>query len=181
LSGGASMIGQRPVAGVGHYLRDLVYGALDGAITTMAVVAGAAGAHLSPRIGVILGLANLVGDGLSMGASNYLALKTELEQTNRSVTEEAPWRHGLATMAAFVVVGTVPLFGYVAAALFGVSALGAAGVLSAVALLSTGAARAPFVGRPLWRSAIEMFAVGVAAGGAAYAVGALANRFVGGA
>lgn len=146
----------------------------------MAVVAGAAGAQLSARIGVILGLANLVGDGLSMGASNYLALKTELEQTKRSVRAEAPWRHGLATMGAFVVVGTVPLLGYVVAALFDVPALSAAAVLSTLALLCTGAARAPFVGRPLWRSALEMFVVGAAAGGAAYAVGALASRFVGG-
>jgi VIT1/CCC1 family predicted Fe2+/Mn2+ transporter len=170
----------RPVAGIGHYLRDLVYGALDGAITTMAVVSGAAGAHLPARVGVILGLANLVGDGLSMGASNYLGLKTELEQTNRSVTEEAPWRHGLATMGAFVLVGTVPLLGYVAASLFGVSALAAAAAFSTVALLCTGAARAPFVGRPIWKSAVEMLAVGAVAGGAAYAVGALANRFVSG-
>ena len=39
---------RRPPDGFGHYLRDLVYGALDGAITTMAVVAGTAGAALSP-------------------------------------------------------------------------------------------------------------------------------------
>ena len=104
---------RRPPDGFGHYLRDLVYGALDGAITTMAVVAGTAGAALSPRIGIILGLANLIADGLSMGASNYLGLKSELEQSGRSIAEEAPWRHGLATAAAFVVVGALPLLGYV--------------------------------------------------------------------
>jgi VIT1/CCC1 family predicted Fe2+/Mn2+ transporter len=170
----------RPPTGFGHYLRDLVYGALDGGITTMAVVAGTAGAQLPPRVGVVLGLANLFGDGLSMGAGNYLALKTELEQAQRSVAEEAPWRHGLATFVAFVVVGTVPLLGYVASSLLRVSTLAAAGVLSAVALLVTGAARAPFVRRPVWRSALEMLTVGAAAGGAAFAVGALANRLVGG-
>jgi VIT1/CCC1 family predicted Fe2+/Mn2+ transporter len=169
----------RPAFGVGHYLRDLVYGALDGAITTMAVVAGTAGAHLSPRIGVILGLANLVGDGLSMGASNYLGLKSELEQAGRSVAEEAPWRHGLATFAAFVVVGSLPLMGYVVGPLLDISILAAAGVLAALALLLTGAARAPFVRRPMGRSAGEMLLVGAAAGGAAYAVGALASRFLG--
>jgi len=40
----------RPAVGFGHYLRDLVYGALDGVITTMAVLAGAQGAALSPRV-----------------------------------------------------------------------------------------------------------------------------------
>ena len=47
----------RPVAGFGHYLRDMVYGALDGVITTMAVLAGAEGASLSLRVGLILGMA----------------------------------------------------------------------------------------------------------------------------
>ena len=62
----------RPSSGFGHYLRDMVYGALDGVITTMAILAGSQGASLSARIGLILGLANLIGDGISMGASNYL-------------------------------------------------------------------------------------------------------------
>jgi hypothetical protein len=43
----------RPEAGLGHYLRDVVYGALDGVITRLAVVAGTIGADLGPRVGVI--------------------------------------------------------------------------------------------------------------------------------
>jgi VIT1/CCC1 family predicted Fe2+/Mn2+ transporter len=142
----------------------------------MAVVAGAAGASLSTRTGLILGLANLVADGFSMGASNYLGLKSELQQTARSVSEEAPWRHGLATVAAFVVVGTLPLLGYLAGPLLGVPILLASTVLTGLALLMTGAARAPFVNRAPWRSALEMFAVGAVACLAAYAVGAVAGR-----
>src|SRR6476619_6969889 len=103
----------RPARGFGHYLRDVVYGALDGVITTMAVLAGTEGASLSMRVGLILGLANLLGDGISMGASNYLGLRSELEQTGGSVALEAPWRHGLATVAAFMVVGSVPLLAFV--------------------------------------------------------------------
>src|SRR6476659_10102084 len=53
----------RPARGFGHYLRDMVYGALDGVITTMAVLAGTQGASLSVRVGLILGLANLLGEG----------------------------------------------------------------------------------------------------------------------
>src|SRR6186713_2839866 len=97
----------RPSAGFAHYLRDMVFGALDGVITTMAVVAGVSGANLGARVALILGVANLVGDGISMGASNYLGLKSELEQTGADLRKEAPWRHGLATIAAFVVVGAV--------------------------------------------------------------------------
>lgn len=61
----------------GKYLGDLVYGANDGIITTFAVISGAAGAELSPGIVVILGLANLLADGISMGLSNFLSLRSE--------------------------------------------------------------------------------------------------------
>jgi VIT1/CCC1 family predicted Fe2+/Mn2+ transporter len=171
---------RRPPDGFGHYLRDLVYGALDGAITTMAVVAGTAGAALSPRVGVILGLANLIADGLSMGASNYLGLKSELEQSGRSIAEEAPWRHGLATTAAFVAVGALPLLGYVLGPIIGRPVLHVAAALTAIALFAAGAVRAPFVKRPIWRSAVETLTVGVAAGAAAYGVGALASSILSG-
>jgi len=171
---------RRPQDGFGHYIRDLVYGALDGAITTMAVVAGTAGAALPPRIGVILGLANLIADGLSMGASNYLGLKSELQQAGRSIREEAPWRHGLATAAAFVVVGALPLLGYVIGPMIGQPVLHVAAALTAIALFAAGAVRAPFVKRPVWKSALEMLAVGAVAGAAAYGVGALASSILGG-
>jgi len=59
------------------YLRDFVYGAIDGAVTTFAVVSGVAGADLSPDIIIVLGLANLLGDGFSMAASNYLGTRAE--------------------------------------------------------------------------------------------------------
>jgi VIT1/CCC1 family predicted Fe2+/Mn2+ transporter len=57
-----------------------VFGAIDGTVTTFAVVAGAAGADLSSGIIVIMGLANLFGDGFSMGVGNYLGLRTESER-----------------------------------------------------------------------------------------------------
>ena len=169
----------RPASGFGHYLRDLVYGALDGVITTLAVIAGAAGAHLEPRVGIILGLANLVADGLSMGASNYLGLKSELEQTNHSVAAEAPWRHGMATAAAFATVGAVPLAGYAVAPVLGVSVLPVAGVLAAATLLVAGVVRAPFVRKRAWVSAGEMLLIGGVATAAAYGVGAAAEAWLG--
>ena len=57
----------------GLYLSEFVYGAIDGTITTFAVVAGVTGAALSPMIVVILGVANLIADGFSMGCSSYLS------------------------------------------------------------------------------------------------------------
>ena len=62
------------------YLRDWVYGGIDGAVTTFAVVAGVTGAHLSPLVIMVLGVANLLGDGFSMAAANFIGTKTEAEE-----------------------------------------------------------------------------------------------------
>ena len=168
----------RPARGFGHYLRDMVYGALDGVITTMAILAGSQGASLSARVGLILGLANLIGDGISMGASNYLGLRSELEQAGGSVAAEAPWRHGLATAAAFVVVGAAPLIAFPVSAWTGARLFPLAVAFAALALAGAGVVRARFVGKTAGRSAIEMLAVGVLAGGVAYLAGRLASSLL---
>ena len=62
------------------YLRDWVYGGIDGTVTTFAIVAGAIGADLSNRFLLILGAANLLADGFSMAAANYSGTKAELEE-----------------------------------------------------------------------------------------------------
>lgn len=62
------------------YLRDWIYGGIDGSVTTFAVVTGVGGADLSSRIILILGIANLLADGFSMAASNYLGTRTERQE-----------------------------------------------------------------------------------------------------
>ena len=58
---------------------DFIYGSIDGAVTTFAIVAGVVGAALSPGIILILGFANLFADGFSMAAANYQASKARNE------------------------------------------------------------------------------------------------------
>lgn len=70
---------QEPYHQKGRYLSEAVYGAIDGTVTTFAVVAGVAGASLSASVVLILGFANLLGDGFSMAASNYLSEKSKKE------------------------------------------------------------------------------------------------------
>ncbi|SFA97317.1 Predicted Fe2+/Mn2+ transporter, VIT1/CCC1 family [Poseidonocella pacifica] len=65
------------------YLRDVVYGAIDGSVTTFAIVAGVAGAGLSPFVIIALGLANVFADGFSMAAGNYSGTKAELDNIRR--------------------------------------------------------------------------------------------------
>ena len=65
-------------------LRDFVYGAVDGTVTTFAVVSGVAGAGLDGNIIVILGLANVLSDGFSMAASNFLGTRAEAQRHARA-------------------------------------------------------------------------------------------------
>lgn len=78
-------LSQKPKA---SYLREWVYGGIDGTVTTFAVVAGVTGANLSPAIVVILGIANLIGDGFSMAAGAYSGAKTEADNYERLQTQE---------------------------------------------------------------------------------------------
>lgn len=71
-----------------NYLRDWVFGGIDGAVTTFAIVAGVVGASLSPTIVIIMGLANLLADGISMAAGNFSATKTEIDELERLRTIE---------------------------------------------------------------------------------------------
>lgn len=70
------------------YLRDFVFGAVDGTVTTFAVVSGVAGAGLSPAVVLILGFANLFADGFSMAVSNFLATRSDEELRDKLRTIE---------------------------------------------------------------------------------------------
>ena len=74
----------------GQYIKSMIYGGLDGIITTFAVVAGVAGASLSSGIVLILGFANLIADGLSMAVGDYLSTKAENEY-NQAEREREKW------------------------------------------------------------------------------------------
>lgn len=80
---------ERLKAGPNHsYLHDFIYGAIDGTVTTFAVVAGVMGAELSAGIIIVLGLANLLGDGFSMAVSNFLGTRAEAALINRTRRSE---------------------------------------------------------------------------------------------
>jgi vacuolar iron transporter family protein len=164
-----------------HYVGDLVYGANDGIITTFAVVAGVIGAQLPTRIVVIMGVANLLADGFSMGASNYLAIRSRgsAEQAvGRRISEPYAMRHGLVTFSAFVTAGMVPLIAYLTPAVkenhFEWTTL-----LALMALFSIGASRSLVVAGSWLRNGLEMLIVGGAAGSVSYFVGSLVSRWTG--
>lgn len=65
------------------YLRDWIYGGIDGLVTTFAIVAGAVGADMPARVVLILGVAKLIADALSMAAANYSGTKAEHEEYDK--------------------------------------------------------------------------------------------------
>lgn len=165
-----------------HYIRDIIYGANDGIITTFAVVAGVTGGALSPTTVLIVGVANLCADGLSMGVGNYLSIRSnESARAAQDLPEEeaAPARHGLATLLAFVTAGAVPLLPFAAGASretqFELSV-----VLTLTALFVVGSLRSLVTIDRWWTAGLEMLALGALVAGAAYGSGALVAGIVGG-
>ncbi|MBK8131407.1 MAG: VIT1/CCC1 transporter family protein [Gammaproteobacteria bacterium] len=229
------------------YLKDFVYGAIDGAVTTFAVVAGVAGAGLAPGIIIILGFANLLADGFSMAVSNFLgtraesqyrdqARRRELDEVHKwpegereevkqiyarkgfegelleqvvnvltsdkdrwvdvmlqeehgmSLTDHHAGRAGLATFAAFLLVGLIPLLPYLLNWTGLVSWTGAtqiaapflwSAIMTSVAFFWVGALKGRFVNQSWLLSGGETLGIGGAAAAMAYGVGVLLKDLVG--
>jgi VIT1/CCC1 family predicted Fe2+/Mn2+ transporter len=160
-----------------HYLGDLVYGANDGIVTTFTVVSGVAGAALSPAVVLILGFVNLLADGFSMGASNFLAIRSSAAAEGHDRGRLEPLLHALATFVSFVVAGGVPLVSYllpfVRAHAFPTSV-----VTTALALFAIGASRSLVSRKGSLHSGLEMLLVGSAAGLVAYGAGKILGGWI---
>jgi VIT1/CCC1 family predicted Fe2+/Mn2+ transporter len=167
----------RPLDLFRHYLGDLIYGANDGLITTFTVVSGVAGARLSAHVVVILGLVNLVADGFSMGASNYLSIRSAAGAEGRDRGIREPLLHGGATFAAFLIAGFVPLLSHLVPA-WEMSAYAISCVLAGITMFVVGALRSAVTEGPWFRSGLEMLSVGSVAAGVAFAVGRGAASFI---
>ena len=131
-----------------------------------------AGASLDARTVLILGAANLLADGFSMGASNYLSIRSDeavRHARGEAISEPYPLRHGVATTAAFVVAGIVPLLPYVLVAPARRFAVAVAATL--VTLFVVGALRSSVTALRWWKAGLEMLAVGALAAAVSYAVG----------
>lgn len=215
------------------YLGDFVLGAVDGAITTFAIVAGAAGAGMSNGVVLVLGLANVLADGLSMAAGNFLRARSDqqllarfrrmeeahidhipegereevrqifqskgfegevLEKIVETITQDrrqwvdtmlteewglqltppTPWRAGLATFAAFVLAGMVPL-GPVMVALgrHAEDTFFWSAVFTGIVFFAVGYVRGRVVDRRPLAAGVETLLIGGSAAAVAYVVGRL--------
>jgi VIT1/CCC1 family predicted Fe2+/Mn2+ transporter len=164
-----------------HYVREIIYGANDGIITTFAVVAGVSGGGLSIGVVLIIGAANLLADGLSMAVGNYLAIRTHesvLEAQEMPEEEAFPFRHAVATFLAFALAGAVPLVPYMISDLH-IDRFALSIVLTLAALFAVGASRASVANVRWWRAGVEMLALGTIVAAVAYASGAAVAGLLG--
>ena len=162
---------------VEKYIKDVIYGANDGIITTFAVVAGASGAALSPSIIIIIGLANLFADGFSMAASNYLGNRSEhilAARDNNAVKHIHQGNEFIPagiTFAAFVSAGFLPIAPFLFLHGMQQNTLAFSVVATALALFIIGSARSIFTRRNVFLSGMEMLMVGGIAAFVAYLTG----------
>jgi VIT1/CCC1 family predicted Fe2+/Mn2+ transporter len=165
-----------------HYIRDIVYAANDGIVTTFAVVAGVRGAELSTQVILVLGFANLAADGLSMGIGNYLGIKSERATKLGDAYENWPEtvhaaRHGLVTWLAFILAGLMPLLPFFMP-LSTHRAFEYSIAVTILTLFAVGAGRSLITRRSAIRGGLEMLVVGALAGAAAYLAGWLIDDLV---
>ena len=169
-----------------RYISEFVYGAVDGTVTTFAVVAASAGAGISSAIILVLGAANLIADGFSMGASAYLAASAEHDESARNTNKRAsPKIIGFMTFAAFVVVGSVPVIPYLAHVL----ARGSSVAHPLLFYISSGATALTFVaigyikgkvgGENPLVAALQTLALGAIAAALAYGAGTVLAGWLG--
>ncbi len=160
------------------YLPEFVYGGIDGAITTLAVMAGAMGASLHAGIILILGFANLTADGFSMAVSNYLSTKSQRELSINKTKQykKSPLKTGFATFISFIAIGLIPLIPFIIGLIspfvdlykFNLSI-----VFTAIALIVVGSIKGQITKKKPLKSAIETLLIGGIAASLAFIVGYL--------
>ncbi len=161
------------------YLRDAVFAANDGVVTTFAVIAGSAGASLGPSVVLILGFANLFADGFSMAAGNYLGVKSEMEfeesKGEDGHKEGSPLKQGVVSFVAFNLAGFIPVIPF----LFKLdSAFQVSIIFVGLSFLAIGFLKSIYTRKNIFVSGAEVFLVGSFAAFIAFAIGFLVERFV---
>jgi VIT1/CCC1 family predicted Fe2+/Mn2+ transporter len=224
-----------------NWVPDFVYGGIDGAVTTFAIVAGVEGASLSVPIVLILGFANLLADGFSMAIGKFLSDKASMEEYERIKTIEfrhlkektdhernevreifqnygfkgenlekatstitsnpAAWvdimmshefhmsqehihpvKGGIMTFAAFVLVGIIPLIGYIFQPFLNLNQqyiFLATCVATLSALFIVGVIKAHISVRHWFVSGMETALIGGFAASISYGVGYFLNGLIG--
>ncbi len=170
---------------VENLIKPAVFGASDGIITTFAVVASVAGAKLPASIVIIMGIANMVADGLSMGLGDYLGERSEQLVRAQNSGKNPPriaWETSVVTFVAFIIAGFFPLLPYLAqyVGLFVAdeSQFMYSIIATAFSMFLIGSLRSIVIARPWWKNGLEMLFVGSLAASVAYFFGYLIDTVI---
>lgn len=160
-------------------LRDAVFSADDGIITTFAIVAGSTAAGFSSSVVLILGFANIMADGFSMASGIYLGIKSEKEfEKERGIAHwkaDSPIKHALIAFISFVFGGVWPLLPYFF--LPRPSFFLTVGIVG-VSMFIVGMIKSYYTRKGWLKSGIEVVLIGLAAAMIAYVVGFVVDRFI---
>lgn len=168
-----------------RYISEFVYGAVDGTVTTFAVVAASAGAGISSVVVLILGIANLIADGFSMGSSAYLAASAEHEDSARGTKRRAsPKIIGMMTFLAFVVIGIIPVLPYLVdvvgrLSINGTTLFYVSSIATAVTFIAIGFVKGKVGNENAVKSAIITLFLGIVAASLAYFAGNILASWLG--
>lgn len=166
-------------------LKAAVYGANDGIVTTFAVVAGVAGAGLSANVIIILGVSNMIADGISMAVGDYLGEISEHKMrtnNNEKLNNCCLWKSGIVTFVSFILAGVLPLLPYLLKVIGFPVVLDHQFVLSIVstasALFFVGSLRTLLTKGSWIKNGLEMLLIGAIAASVAYFLGAGIERMI---
>ena len=161
---------------VKNYAKSIVYGGMDGIITTFAVVAGSVGGNLGLAAIIVLGFSNLFADGFSMAVGDYLSSTTEKNTSSKHALKNA-----LATFLSFNLFGLIPLLSYLLLNQWPVlqdRTFALACLLVSVALVLLGLVKAIITEESRMKEILRTLSVGLAAALFAYYVGQFLGRLV---
>ncbi len=158
------------------YLPDFIFGGVDGLVTTFAVISSAIGASLSSTIIIILGVANLIADGFSMGASNYLSSSSR-NDLNQNFSKKHSFCAGLVTFISFVFIGSIPLIAFILN--LGEKAFLISSILTGFAFFAIGYFKGVVTDTKKISSAFKTLLIGFVAAVIAYYIGFLLRSIIG--
>ena len=152
------------------YVRASLLGAVDGVITSFAIVAGADALTSSVQTVLVVGSSSLLADGVSMGVSEFLSSTSEQVLQKNSTS---PIVLGAVCFTSFVVCGFVPLCTYLV-----FESLLVTSALTLLELVLLGSVRTAFTHEQLLVALTQTTVLGVFAGSVAFGVGWISAQFL---
>lgn len=168
---------------VANHMRGLVFGGMDGILTTFALLAAVAGSsQTTPNLILVIGTSTVLADALSMAAGEFLSAKAEaeLDPAAAAMDVTTPMDKGIAMFIAFTLFGSMPLLSYVITRMTATPQNGfsLSIAITGATLFGLGMVKSSFGPGIWWRSGVEVTAIGGAAATVAYFTAQIVDYFM---